>query len=482
MRSAPSNLPGRRFELDWVVVSVSGIRRWGLLVFLLVLAGGILGSVLYFMHEPAEARAQRVLRRASAAQEEIQRAGFPDSLSGEFEQASHLLDEARSDWERKDFPACIARAEDALQRFQLLGGLANREFTGSGQIIALHGKVEVQRANQTKWEKGREKQPLYNGDFVKTGSDAYAEVLFSDSTVYKVGPDSLLEVHREARGGRTPTSAEVKIKSGQVNVYTASSSSSVVTDAARADIDRDSRVGVEVAEDSATVVSAYAGRAKVTGATGDQVELATRQAVSAAPGGKLGQQRAVPEAPVLERPSANYLANLDLSDRVELAWREVAGSTSYELQVSRSRLFAASNLEFSVKRTTNSATVKILRPGTYYWHVAALGTDRVRSEWSPPRAFKAFAGPRVEALTDTTPPKLEVQKPTQMGNFFIVQGVTVPGATVTINGEPVEVAGDGTFKKAVALNREGWNTIVIRATDPAGNTAEDRKSVLVEVE
>jgi len=482
MRSQPPSPPARRFELDWVVVSVSGIKRFGLLIFLLLLAVGILGSVLYFMHEPAEARAQRALRRASAAQEEIQRTGFSESLSGEFEQASHLLEEARSDWERKDFPACIARAEDSLQRFQLLGGLANREFAGSGQIIALHGKVEVQRANQTKWEKGREKQPLYNGDFVKTGSDAFAEVLFSDSTVYKVGPDSLLEVHREARGGRTPSSPEVKVKSGQVNVYTASNSSSVVTDAARADIDRDSRVGVEVADDSATVVSAYSGRARVTGSTGEQVELGTRQAVNAAPGGKLGHQRAVPEAPALEKPPANFLANLDLSDRVELQWREVAGCTGYELQVSRSRLFAASNMEFSVRRATNGAVVKILRPGTYHWRVAALGDDRVRSEWSSPRAFKAFAGPRVEALNDTTPPKLEVQKPTQMGNFFIIQGVTIPGATVTVNGEPVEVAGDGTFKKAVALNREGWNTIVIRATDPAGNTAEDRKSVYVEIE
>jgi hypothetical protein len=141
-----------------------------------------------------------------------------------------------------------------------------------------------------------------------------------------------------------------------------------------------------------------------------------------------------------------------------------------------------SSLEFTVKRSTNSAVVKVLRSGTYYWHVAALGTERVRSEWSSSRAFKVFAGPRVEALTDTTPPKLEVKPPTQMGNLFIVEGATVPGATVTVNGEPVEVAGDGTFKKAVALNREGMNTIVIRATDPAGNTSEDRKTVYVEVE
>ncbi len=200
----------------------------------------------------------------------------------------------------------------------------------------------MQRASQTKWEKAREKQPLYNGDFVKTGPDASAEVIFSDSTVYQIGPDSLLEVHREARGGRAPSAGEVKVKVGQVNVYTATNPSSVVTDAARADVDRDSRVGVEVAEDRGTLVAAYAGRAKVTGATGGQVDLGTRQAVSAAPGGTLGKQVAVPDAPVPERPRANALVNLDASDRVELAWRPVAGSTGYELQVSRSRLFTTS--------------------------------------------------------------------------------------------------------------------------------------------
>jgi hypothetical protein len=482
MRPTVTPRPSRRFQLDWVVVSVAGAKRWGLLVFFLLLAGGVLASVLYFMHEPPERRAQRTLRRATASQEEVRRAGFSENLAGEFEQASRLLDEARADFDRRDYPACVARAEDAQQRFDLLGGLANRDFVGSGQIIGLHGKVEVQRANQTKWDKAREKQPLYNGDFIKTGMDSSAEVIFSDSTVYRVGPDSLLEVHREARMGREPSAGEVKVKVGQVNVYTASNQSSVVTDAARAEVDRDSRVGVEVAEDSATLVAAYAGKAHVTGATGQRVDLGTRQAVNAAPGGALGQQRAVPDPPVPEKPAANALVNLDASDRVELIWRPVAGITGYELQVSRSRVFTTSNIEFTNRRDSNSAVVKIFRPGTYFWHVAALGAERLRSEWSPPRAFKAFAGPRVEALTDTTPPKLEVERPTQMGNFFLVQGVTEPGATVTVNGEPVDVAGDGTFKKTVALTREGWNTIVIRATDPAGNSSEDRKTVRVEGE
>jgi hypothetical protein len=470
-------------ELDWVIVSIEGLRRWGLVAFLAVLALGAVGAGWYFLHEPVAKRAERTLQHASAIREEVRRAGTTEGLNTEFDQASRLLEEAHRDWDRKDYPACLARAEDSLRRFELLSGLANREFTGAGQLIAAQGKVEIQRANQSVWERAHEKQALYNGDFVKTSSGASAEVLFSDSTVYRIGPDSLLEVHREARSGRAGSTGEVKIKVGQVNVYTALNPSSVLTDSARADVERDSRVGVEVADDSTTTVAAYTGRAAVTGHDGQRVDLSSLQAVRAAPGGALGPRRTVPERPVLEVPPANATINLDQGNRVDLRWRQAAGAVSFELQVSQSRVFAPANLEFETsRRSTNTAVLKISRKGTYYWRVASLGADNVRSEWSDPRAFKAYAGARVEVLADSTAPPLDVAKPTQMGNLIIVQGSTEPGATVTINGETVEVGGDGSFRKTLALNREGLNTIVIRATDPAGNTTEDRKQVFVEVD
>ncbi|NCO69424.1 MAG: hypothetical protein GW878_02740, partial [Acidobacteria bacterium] len=354
---------------------------------------------------------------------------------------------------------------------------------GSGQIISAQGRVEVQRANQTTWERGREKEPLYNGDFVKTSKDGAAEILFSDGTVYRVGADSLLEVHREARGGGQPSSGEVKIKVGQVNVYTASNPSLVLTDTARAEVDRESRIGVEVAEDTSATFSAYTGKAVVTGSSGERSELGARQAVNAEPAGRLSARRAVPDPPLLQEPAANMVVNLDQSDRVALGWRPVAAATGYELQLSRSRLFSPSALEFPPnRRTTNRAVLRILKPGTYYWRVAALSADRVRSEWSASRAFRALAGARVEEIADTTPPRLEVTRPQQMGNLILLNGLTEPGTSVTINGEGVEVGGDGTFKKAVALGREGWNTIVVRATDPAGNVAERKETVFVEVE
>lgn len=472
-----------RLELDWVVVSVEGVRRWGLLATFVVLAAVLLAAVYYFLHEPIDKKAQRILRRASATQEQLRRAGFSDSLSDEFEQASLLLDQARGDCETSQWAPCLARGKDALRRFELLTGLTGSDFTGSGQIISVQGKVEIQRANQTKWERAREKEPLYNGDFVKTSSGAATEVLFSDGTVYRLGSDTLLEVHREARTGKEPASGEVKLTVGEVNVFTALNQSVVLTESARAEVDRDSRVGVDVAEDQSATVAAYAGSAEVTTSAGERAQLATRQAVRAESSGKLGARIAIPGVPTLAEPAPNVLINLDTSDRVTLTWNPTPGADGYDLQLSRSRVFTASNLEVvSNNRREASATVKVLRPGTYYWRIAAVGREGVRSEWSSPRAFKAYTGRRVEELADTTPPRVVVQRPTQIGNLFLIQGETEPGATVKIDGEPVDVAADGTFKKAVPLGQPGAHVFVIRATDPAGNTSEHREPVYLEAD
>ncbi|MCX7896174.1 MAG: hypothetical protein N2447_09540, partial [Thermoanaerobaculum sp.] len=354
---AVRRMPGSsrpRLEVDWVVVPVSGLRKWGLVLVVVLLAAGLglLGWTL--LHEPVEKRAGRLIQQATAAEEELRRAGISEGLASEFEQGSKLLAEAKLDFANRDFAASAARAEDALHRFQLLLRLVNREFVGAAQIIAVSGRAEVQRANQTAWEKAKERLALYNGDFLKTSGDAVVELLFADGTVYRVGPDSLLEIHREARGGRRGEAGEVKVKVGQVNVSTALNPSTVVTDAAGVSIQQESRVGLEVAEDASTTVAAYAGKARVTGAAGEAVDLADRQAVTATREGRLSPRRAVPEPPVPESPQANALLNMDQTDRVVLTWRRVPTAEAYRVQVSRSRLFAPANLEVEATRVEPS--------------------------------------------------------------------------------------------------------------------------------
>ena len=95
-----------------------------------------------------------------------------------------------------------------------------------------------------------------------------------------------------------------------------------------------------------------------------------------------------------------------------------------------------------------------------------------------PRVFSSSADP---LLNDTTPPKLVVYPPQQLGHMFIFEGATEPSANLTINGEKVELDADGQFRKTVEIFKEGWNDIVIVAVDPSGNPSERRERVFVEV-
>jgi len=81
---------------------------------------------------------------------------------------------------------------------------------------------------------------------------------------------------------------------------------------------------------------------------------------------------------------------------------------------------------------------------------------------------------------DTTPPELTVYPPQQMGNLFLIFGKTEHGAVVTVNADPADVATDGTFKKTVTIERDGYAMLVIKAVDASGNETIRRMRVFVE--
>ena len=81
---------------------------------------------------------------------------------------------------------------------------------------------------------------------------------------------------------------------------------------------------------------------------------------------------------------------------------------------------------------------------------------------------------------DKTPPLLEIDQVQAYGNVFIVNGRSEPGAGVTVNGEGVAVAANGTFNKTVLVASEGWSFLEFEATDASGNIARLRHRVFVE--
>jgi hypothetical protein len=125
--------------------------------------------------------------------------------------------------------------------------------------------------------------------------------------------------------------------------------------------------------------------------------------------------------------------------------------------------------------------MKLVNPGTYFWRVACRRNDSPSSEWSSARRFRVYSSASNVILEDTTPPELTIDPPQQLGRMFIIEGTTEIGATITINGERVELGVAGKFRKTVEMFKEGWNDILIVATDPSGNHSEHRERVFVEV-
>ncbi len=470
----------RGLELDWVVIRVQPLRK----VLAVLLVGVVAAGLVFFAYKSLnlspEARARRAIERADAAMANAENQPLPVHWRDELGQARDQLNMARSEYAEQNWEDAETLADSARRRFEALAGAGDQELVGVGQFFSLEGRVQLQRAGQTEWENSHEGIPVFNGDFVRTGRDGNAEILFADGSLYRISPNSLLEIHHEMSEESPGT---VKMVAGRINVYTSGAPSTVTTDTAETEIDRDSRVAVDVAaDDNKTTVAAFQGSARVRSSRGDEVVIGEREAIAATASGAMTEKQAIPPAPFPVEPRNN--AGFDLGDQpeIELAWRGRPRRGTVHLQVARSKNFDGGDLDVDAPRLArDSARLRLVTPGTYFWRVSALGEGTAESEWSAVRRFRVFSTTSEHLLEDTTPPELDVNKPQQLGHMFIFEGATEVSATVTINGEKVELDADGRFRKTVEIFDEGWIDIEIVAVDPSGNRTERTERVFVEV-
>ena len=470
----------RGIEIDWVVIRINTIRRAIALGATGLVAASLLGFAYLRLHPKPQEVARRTIQRAEKDLREARAREVPTAWRRELQEAAGQLEKAKQAYGAEQWEQATSLARAADRRFRFFLETGRQEMVGAGQIISLHGKVDLERAGQTSWVPARERMPVFNGDYVRTGPDGAAEILFADGTLYRVAPDSLLEIHSKTRE-KEP--AKVTMVVGRLNVYTSASPSTVATDNVETKVAEESRVAVNVnGSDHRTTVAAYAGTAKVQSRSGAEVVLRRQDRVTATADGSLGAKEQIPDPPTLLAPGNNTAVDLDRSPILTLRWRLPPRATRSHLQVSRSRRFFPSSVDIDAKDLTRPrARLKGLLAGTYFWRVAAVDSDGAESDWSTVRRFRFSHGLRPLPMEDHTPPDLTVQPARQMGQLFIVEGQTEPGATVTINGESVDVDADGHFRKAVEAHSAGWNDLVVDAVDPAGNRTERRQRVYVEV-
>lgn len=478
MRKRKSGQPAGT-DLDWFVIPIEKIRQWGAIAVLLLLAGVIGFFVYRSTRKSPEERARVEIAEAETQLSRATRSAGTVRPGSNVAQARDFLRDASESFAGTRFEEAYRLAVES-QSFsrRALGGPGTGE-DGDASFIFVEGDVSLQRAGRSTFEPARQRQPLFDGDFVKAGKTGSAEIMFFDGTLYTIRPGSLFECRRPVASEATGSS--IKMISGAVNVYTSGSTSTIGTDAVTAAIDRDSRASVDVAMGDKTEVTSFRGRTTVS--TGKEtVVLEGREKISAGASDRIITAKvALPDSPQPTLPADNRIYDLKTGDQVDLKWTKVPEAARYRLQISRSRLFVPDSTEVDLDdRVQPSARVKVSKEGSYFWRVAAIDSTGVTSDWSLVRRFKMATEPVKSGTGDGSPPDLTVFPPQQMGNLFLIYGKTEPGAIVTVNAEPADVEPDGAFKKTISVERDGAAMLVVKSVDASGNETVRRVRVFVE--
>mgnify|MGYP001032695972 CR=1 FL=1 len=345
------------------------------------------------------------------------------------------------------------------------------------RIAPFDGAVHVKSAGTLQWKAATLAVVLRQNDLVRTGSGATAEIVFADGMKINVRPDTLITI---VESSQNPVSRQQRtalaVQSGEANFQTAARAgdTTISTPTLRTTASRDTAGNIQVAESGETGLRIFKGQGEAETRSGQKVRLVANQGVTVDPAGTAGPTVDLPTVPLLTAPPNRAdIAYEDLPGSVTLlVWNAVPGATGYRVMVDYSPTFARPLYDRQDHRPTQ-LEVRGLDAGSYYWKVAALDGRGSEGSFSDAWRFTLAAAP-----TSTGPPPPLVFEAAELkGNVLHVSGRTEPGATLTLNGERLDVQADGTFNEFLTFTGNAGATVVLRATTRKGGTVEDRRRV-----
>ncbi|MBW8878278.1 MAG: FecR domain-containing protein [Acidobacteria bacterium] len=466
---------------DWYSVSVDTLRSWGFLLLILVLVVVGLFGWQVVDRRSVEHQAQAVIVEAGQFLEQLRTEKRVASFAAEYATGRTSLEEAKSRFAVHDFVGAL----DAGQRsrkvlLSILDALALRGSSGQAQFNEVEGEVEFRPGEGGDWQEARVRSHLQPGDYVRTGENGSAQIMFVDGTLYTVRPNTQFIVTPSGAAGGAPEQA-IEMEYGWVNLSTSDKSgSNVKTPGAMARVKEDSEAFVAVEKGSSQGrFGATRGVVELSSKSGLTREIKSLQQVVQT-GDLLSEAKPLPAPPAPTEPDDNLALDLDQTRKLVLAWAPVAGASRYALQVSRNMLFV-DNVIDAENRTRTRATLGVRGEGTFQWRVAAYGPDGLLGPWSGARKFRVASSRATGGeKKESRPPTLDLDDVKTYGSIFFVAGRSDPGARIEVNGEQVKTGVDGSFNKPVQLTKEGWNIIEIRARDAWGNETVRRHRVFVE--
>jgi hypothetical protein len=341
------------------------------------------------------------------------------------------------------------------------------------RLTTVTGDVGVKRRGETVWTQGYEGTQLQLDDQVRTSSSSAAEIAFSNGNVVQVRPSSIVLIGDLAQTplGEAGMSAW-HVEMGQVS-FEVAQGTEIVTANARALAASNSSGAIDAAA-GGTGIRIFRGSALVTPQEGEALTLNANEGVQVSPEGKAGPKLALPEAPTLLAPEnrAEILAQAQGAS-ARLTWEMVERGVTYHVAVDYNVADAGLLLAAGLDQDGIEGDFRelgSLTAGSYFWRVAGRNEAGMEGAYSKVNRFVVLAPPEEEEEILV----LFVDLLDVVGDVVHLRGRTGPGASVTVDGHPVNVSSDGRFSE---FFKSGRPEVVIRATGADGEIAEERRAV-----
>jgi hypothetical protein len=356
----------------------------------------------------------------------------------------------------------------------------------TARFTTIEGSVKVKPVGEFQWVAADRSMFLKKSDLVRTGPGSAAEITFFDGTVVHVRPDSLITIEETSEDPSTKRRRVAwHISSGEVNFQTVrknmpDSSTEISTPTVRTTTGEPSEGSIIVAQSGDSDVRLYRGTTEVQTKTGQKIQLTGSEALKVDETGRAAPKVSLPPVPALLAPphqtEVSYVNPAQATTL--LVWKPVPGASSYHLMLDYSAYFNRPLVDRAGIKDS-SVELRGLDTGKYYWRVAAVDPTGVEGPYSD---FARFTVSRPQGVGPGSgpPPMLSLQQPLDVrANILQVKGRTEPGATLTVNGQRVDVASDGTFNEFVTLDKPGKQTVLIRSMGLNGGVRELRPTVVV---
>ena len=326
--------------------------------------------------------------------------------------------------------------------------------------------------------------PLRKSDLVRTGPGSAAEIRFCDGTNVAVRADSLINVEETSCNAATKKHrVAFAISGGEVRYHVAKpgaggGTTEISTPTVRTVATDEGAGAILVQDDGESDVRVFEGRLEARTKSGETVELTENEAFTVDAGGKAGPEVRLPPAPVLVSPP--HQANLTYANPTRettlLAWKAVPGTAVYHVQLDYSPYFNKPLVDSTVR--DSSVELRGLELGKYYWRVAAQDAAKVEGNFSEFARF-TVGKPSGSVKSEGPPPPLTIVTMDVRTNILQIKGRTEPGATLTVNGQRVDVQADGSFNEFISLAKPGRQIVVIKAVGINGGVNEQKRPIVV---